>query len=206
MVAAKAAGGHGGQVPGDLAPHQDGGHEQQRQPILQRQEADPDQKVLVLEDFEPPLDPDVEEPRAVEPEAPALGGRERRDHQGAEARIAAEQEPVRVIAQQVGHGGQKGGDGIDRRHRLGVEKPQAHELVVEVVLVRGEGHAAGRDALGHDGQRVQHREVQQQERQQGAKGRLALGDRQGQRDGQKAQQLAAGVANEHVGGVGVEAQ
>ena len=66
-----------------------------------------------------------------------------------------------MIAQQIGRSGQKGGDGVDRHHRLGVKEPQAHELVVEVVLVRGEGHPTACDPFDHDGQGVQHREPQQ---------------------------------------------
>ncbi len=79
--------------------------------------------------------------------------------------------------------------------------------MVNVVAVAGEGRAAGQYPAHHDGQRVENRQAEQEQRQRGAQRRsVALGSQDRQHAYREAEHLAAPVAHEHACGVRVEAQ
>jgi hypothetical protein len=88
-----------------------------------------------------------------------------------------------------------------------VVEPERQQPVVQVVAVRREGRAPGVQPYRHDGQRVDDRQAEQQQRQGravGHPGTLRELDRQDAH--REAEQLAAAVAHEHPRRVGVEAQ
>lgn len=123
-----------------------------------------------------------------------------------EHEVPSQQQPVRVEAEQEGGDHQKCLAGVNRHHGLPVMQPEGHEVVMDVVLVRGEGGPALHHADGHHRQRVQDRDPQEEEGEDGAYRRVPLRESERKGHRRKSEQLAPRVPHEHRGGVGVVAQ
>jgi len=157
------------------------GNKKSREPEVQDMEEYPDGQPLLPDGPQPALDNPVDEVETSQRPSLPVGYREQDHDRSREDSVAQQQEPFRMEPEDVGKDDQQSLDKIYDKDRLGLEKAQAEEPVMEVAPVGRKRRSPLGDAFGYDSQGIQYGKPQQDQGQKGAKRRAPLGEHNAQR-------------------------